>query len=119
MIPYKFKGEKCVVFSIVYYTVLYSPLKVCSIFLCMAIKHTLRDHKHDPQRHTITHPSKVVNNVTIEINNKSMTTHINSLRLLYNNLQFSFKSLTILSSLIVSSANFLSKVGVSFKLAIS
>ena len=41
---------KCVLFSIVYYTVLYSPLKVC-FFLCEAIKHTLRNHKHDPQRH--------------------------------------------------------------------
>ena len=26
---------------------------------------------------TITHPNKVVNNVTIETNNKSMATHIN------------------------------------------
>ena len=51
---------KCVLFSIVYYTVLYSPL----------------------------HPNKVVNNVTIEINNKSMATH-KYLRFLYNNLRFS------------------------------
>jgi len=38
MIPYKFKGKKCILFSIVYYTVLYSPLKVCCIFLSEAIK---------------------------------------------------------------------------------
>ena len=73
MIPYKFKGEKCVLFSIVYYvyTVLYSPLKVCCIFLCMAIKLTINTTHRDTGMTTITHPSKVVNNVTIEINNKS------------------------------------------------
>jgi len=81
------------------------------VFLCMesTLCVTINKTHRDTGMTTITHHNKVVNNVTIEINNKSMVTHTNIWDFSTIILQFSFKFLTI-PSLIVSCANILSKL---------
>ena len=77
MIPYKFKGEVCSIFHSILHCALFSTESVLYFPLYGSKAHcvTINTTHRDTGMTTITHPNKVVNSVTIEINNKSMATH--------------------------------------------